>query len=167
MLNKLFGKAAKDAALEAKGVVESLESKEDVKEKLEVATVELSKFEEVVAELSSLKEAMTTLSAEYETAKAELAVFVSEKESAIVAAKEAKLSVRKEKLVSAVGTEKADALLAVAGDMEDAAFEAVVSALQMNVETEEKSAMFKETGVTSEAEVDSKPVHFNKFFKNK
>lgn len=68
----------------------------------------------------------------------------------------AKLSARKEKVVAAIGTERADSLMAATEGLDDTAFDAVVSALVGKGEAEASSDLFKEVGVT--AEVDASKV---------
>jgi GTP cyclohydrolase III len=63
-----------------------------------------------------------------------------------------KLAARKEKVVASLGTERADALLKVTEGMDDAAFEAVVSALGVSAAVEAASPLFKEVGVDAKAD---------------
>jgi hypothetical protein len=61
-----------------------------------------------------------------------------------------KFAARKEKVVAAVGTAKADPLMAATETLDDAAFEAVMGALSASADTESNSKMFQEKGVTVE-----------------
>jgi hypothetical protein len=63
-----------------------------------------------------------------------------------------RLETRKNVIVEAVGTAKADALLAATDSLDDAAFTAVVSALGMSMEAEAKTPAFKEVGVDAKAD---------------
>lgn len=97
------------------------------------------------AELEELKtklEAANSVIAAAEQAKA-----VAEKQ-----ALETKLAARKEKIVAAIGTEKADGLMLATEALDDAAFNAVLSALAGSVEAEASTEMFKEVGVDAKAE---------------
>lgn len=174
MLNKIkeafMRKHEENASLEdAKEVVESLEQVEEanVEAAVEdvVATVELSKYEEVVKELADVRSTLVSLEASFNAAKEELAAFQAEKQAAVEAVKAAKLESRRNAISAVAGDIKADALMSAVVDMEDAQFDAIVSALSMNIEKEE--AAFEEIGVTADAEADAKPVHFSKFLKNK
>lgn len=80
--------------------------------------------------------------AEIETAKAQ-----SEADAAA-----AKANARKEKIVAAVGTDRADAVFQATESLADSAFEAVLAAMTAASVAEAKSAMFSETGVSAEAD---------------
>lgn len=90
-----------------------------------------------------------------------LASAEADKEAAEAAALAAKLNARKEKVLAAVGTERADALLQVTEEMDDAAFDAVLSAIGLGAKAEAESQMFNEVGVAAEADaakvVDESP----------
>jgi hypothetical protein len=123
----------------------------------------IAEFDTVVSDLQAqLKEATTSLDAatvalaelnsKYEAATAALAAIEAEKAEMIAQAAAAKAASRKEKVVAAIGTEKADSLLLATEGLDDAAFEAVVSALVGSVEVEAKSNLFKEVGVAAQAD---------------
>jgi septal ring factor EnvC (AmiA/AmiB activator) len=98
---------------------------------------------EQVESLKSTVESLKSFAEGLEAAKAEAAK----------KAEELRMAARKEKLEAVAGSVKADALMAVAGNLDDAAFEAVVEALATSLATEANSAMFRESGVTG-GEVD-------------
>lgn len=115
----------------------------------ETAEAMVAQAEEQAASLSAqLAEANAKLNAATEA----LTVAAAEKAAAEAEALAQKLAARKEKVVAAIGTERADALLKVTENMDDAAFEAVVSALGVSAETEANSALFKEVGASGEAD---------------
>jgi hypothetical protein len=173
MLNKikeaLLRKQETNASLEdAKEVVESLEQEElEVKEEAVVVaeSVELSKYEEAVKELADVRSALATLQADYSAVKEELVSFQNAAKASAEAVKAAKLESRHKAISAVAGDVKADALMSAVGEMEDAAFDAIVSALSMNVEKEE--AAFEEVGVSADADSDVKPTHFKQYLKNK
>lgn len=76
----------------------------------------------------------------------------AEKAEAAVKAAEAKTAARKEKIVAAVGTVRAEAVAAATEGLADAAFDAVLSAMTLSVEAEATSPLFTEAGVTAEAD---------------
>lgn len=124
----------------------------------------------VQAELDSMKAQLESVSADFgtklaeaegkiaemtallEAAQAELAAVAAEKAVMVANALTVKLAARKEKIVASIGTEKADALMAATEGLDDAAFEAVVSAMAGSVEAEANTDLFKEVGVTAEAD---------------
>lgn len=67
-----------------------------------------------------------------------------------------RVATRQDKIVAAVGELKAPALLAATDSLDDAAFDAVVSALVGGVAAEAASPLFTEVGVT--AEVDASKI---------
>ena len=95
-----------------------------------------------VAELKTKLEAANAVIAAAEQAKA-----LAEKQTL-----ETKMAARKEKIVAAIGTEKADGLMLATEALDDAAFNAVLSALAGSVEAEASTEMFKEVGVDAKAE---------------
>lgn len=136
---------------------------------------------EMAAELTELKasfaqvsEALATMTTQFEDATAKLeaanaalSAVAAEKEAVEAAAKQAKMDARMSKLVDAVGDVKAASLFSATETMEDAAFDAVVAALTVNMAKEAESEMFNETGVDSQpkAEEAEKPVDFKQFIK--
>ena len=111
-----------------------------VSEKAELAT----KLESAQAELSEALAQLETLKQFAEAAEAAAAQAAAE-------AAATKLNARKTAIVAAVGTGRADALMAATESLDDAAFDAIVSAMSMSVETEAKTGMFAEQGATVDA----------------
>lgn len=124
-------------------------------------------FAQVSEALATKEAAVAELAAKLEEATAALGLVAAEKEAVEAAAKQAKTDARMSKLVEAVGDVKASALMSATENMEDAAFDAVVGALTVNIEQEAKSELFTETGVDSQpkAEEQEKPVDFKQFIK--
>jgi hypothetical protein len=109
-------------------------------------TAELAGANDKIAELTAFAEAAT----EFQAAQAKAAL-------------DAKTAVRKLAVVEAVGTVKADALMAATASLEDGAFNAVMAAMKTTTDTEAETALFKEVGVdatadTSKLAADSNPV---------
>jgi hypothetical protein len=108
-----------------------------------------------VAELADAHTKITELSALVEAAKEFNAAQVA-------AALEVKTAARKLAVVNAVGTVKADALMAATASLEDSAFDAVMAAMTTTAAAEADTALFKEVGVDAEASTtslaDSNPV---------
>lgn len=99
------------------------------------ATAELADAKTKIAELTTLVEAAADFHAEQ--AKAAL---------------EAKLDARKAKVAAAVGSDKADALMAATASMEDGAFDAVMAAMATTQNSEAETPLFKEVGVEASAD---------------
>lgn len=99
-------------------------------------------FESVIAELTGKLEA----------AEAALAAVAAEKAELVAKAAAVKLAARKEKVIAAIGTDRADALMAATEGLDDAQFSAVVSAMAVATDAETKSPLFNEVGVTAEAD---------------
>lgn len=117
--------------------------------------------------LASKEDAIKELTAKFEKAQASLDSSEKAKEELAAKAAAAKAVTRKEKVVAAVGTDKAPALLTATETLEDSAFDAIVASLTVNLDAESKSKMFTETGVTPTAKVDAPTaVPFNQFIKN-
>jgi hypothetical protein len=108
-----------------------------------------TKFEGIVA---TAEAALAEMTAKYEGAQAALTALAAEKEAMLAAHAAAKLAARMSKIEAAIGTEKAAGLMAATEGLEDAAFEAVVSALVGSVNAEANTSLFKEVGVTAEAD---------------
>jgi hypothetical protein len=109
------------------------------------------------ASLADVQTKYAELSAQLETAQAALAVIEADKAQMVAQAAEAKLAARKEKVEATLGTAKAEGVLAATATLEDAAFEAVLSAFAASYADEAKSPMFNEVGVAAEAAVASAP----------
>lgn len=97
--------------------------------------------EQLAAALASLSGAQALLE-EVAAAKAAL----------VAEAHSKRMALRKEKIEASVGTGKAEALLVATEALEDAQFEAVVGAMAASFDVEAASPMFKEVGVTAEAD---------------
>lgn len=105
------------------------------------------------ADMTALTELVEELSAKVTQAQAELAAAEKSKADLIADAKAKQAAARKVKVEAVIGeNEKAVKLLAATENMEDAQFEAVVSALAGSFEAEAKTEMFKEVGVAAEAD---------------
>jgi chromosome segregation ATPase len=129
-----------------------------------------TKIAELSASLATATDAIaaneTKLSevlAQLEAAHATLAAIESDKASLIAKAVEAKNLTRKEKVEATLGTDKAESVLAATASLDDAAFDAVLSAFSANFEAEANSPSFQEKGITADKEVDVKPSHFKQF----
>lgn len=106
-----------------------------------------------VAEATELSTALTTAltavaaaDAKVAEAEAQVAALTTQLADFKTQAEAAKLTARKEKIVAAVGTERADALMEATKDTPDASFEAVVAALTVSTALEAKSKMFTAQG---------------------
>jgi hypothetical protein len=159
-LQKALGMQAEKLP-DAKTPNESLEIQVDT---TEVQAAIQAAVDEVRAEFEDFKQTAETLHAHDEATIAELTkqledtnaalnALQAEKDAAVKEALAAKMEARKEKIVATLGTERADALLKATEGMDDAAFEAVASALGVSAEVESQSPLFKETGV--DATVDA------------
>lgn len=157
--NRLLSRIAK-----AMGKKEEIEMKEEKPAETLTVTVDATAVKAELAQLqaefesniSELKGQLEAAMASVEELKSALDAEKAAKEELIAKAKDAKLAARKERVVAAVGTDKADGVMAAVESLDDAAFEAIVSAMQGSVDAEAKSSMFKEVGVT--AEVDASKV---------
>lgn len=143
-----------------------LNKKEDPEMKDEKATQALTiqvdaseakaELEKIQADFEAFKTEANALIAQADGQVAELKkqveALVAEKAAMITEAAEKKLSARKEKIVAAIGTTKAEGVMAATKDLDDASFEAIVSALTTSVDAEAKSEMFTETGASAEAD---------------
>jgi chaperonin cofactor prefoldin len=109
-------------------------------------------FSELSGKYASLEAAFTELTSNFESAQTALAAVEAEKKELATKAEEARLVARKEKIVAAVGTSQADALMAAVGGLEDAQFNAVVSAMATSREAEANTEAFQEVGVSGHAD---------------
>lgn len=124
-----------------------------VQAELDGLRAEFESFKETAEQMVAVAEAQVAeLKAALDAANAALAAAEVEKIDAEAAAEAQRLAARKEKVEAAIGTEKAAGLLAATENLDDAAFEAVVSALAGSIEAEAKTSLFKETGVAAEAD---------------
>jgi hypothetical protein len=115
----------------------------------------------VTSELAVAVAALTDMTVNFEAAQAALNALTAEKAERAAKAEAAKFVARKEKVVSAIGTAKADGLMLATQGLDDAAFDAVVSALAGSVDVEASTGLFKEVGVSATADttkiVDESP----------
>lgn len=135
--------------------------------------VDMAAFEDIKVQFSQLQEQFTVQGAELANLAAQAATFEAEKaalEAALSTAIEhsqkleadvkeaaekqlaAKLEARKAKLEATLGSEKVNAVFEATKELEDAAFNAVVTAMATSVEVEAQSELFKEAGVAGDAE---------------
>jgi hypothetical protein len=145
---------------------ESEEMKKGTEEAADVALqVGSESLEAIKTEFESFKAAANGLLKQAEAERDELKTKlqaatealakVAEEKAQMVASAKAKASAeRKAKIEAAIGkNEKADALFSATEQMEDAAFEAIVTALQTSVEVEANSEMFTEQGASASVDV--------------
>lgn len=104
------------------------------------------------SEFEAARDALAEMTVNFETAQAALNALSAEKAELAISAETAKTSARKAKVVMAIGTEKADGLMLATQGLEDAAFDAVISALAGSVDAEAKTSLFTESGVEAEAD---------------
>ena len=124
---------------------------------------QLTQLQEALAgkdtELSALAAKLATFEADKATLEAALSTAIEHSQALEAAAKEAadkqladKLEARKAQLESIVGTEKAATTFEAIKELDDTVFAAVVTAMATSVEVEANSTLFRETGVSGEAE---------------
>lgn len=114
---------------------------------------EFDLFKQSAADAASQAAAQVAeLVSKLDEANAALAAIAAEKAAMAAEAEAKRLAARKEKVEAAIGTEKAAGLLLATEGLDDAAFNAVVSALAGSVEAEAETELFKEVGVTAEAD---------------
>lgn len=115
--------------------------------------VEFGAYQETAeSSLAALTLELSSTKAMLEAATAALGAAAAEQEALIATAEAKRLAARKELVVAAVGTERADALLAATEGLDETAFSAVVSALGVSATVEAASPLFTEVGVTAEAD---------------
>lgn len=129
----------------------NMTTKED---KPELAAVEQSAslqalLESATAALSQTQTKLSEMSALYEQAQAALAAADVAKAALVAEAAEKRLAARKQTIVAAIGTAKADALLEATEGLDDKAFSAVVGAMAVSLEVEANSESFKEVGTAA------------------
>lgn len=155
----------KDSTPENEAVVEAvealveapeMEAAAEVTEQLSQMRIAEAKAEQLAAELATAVNALTEMTAARDAAQAALDALSAEKAEMLANAAEAKMAARKEKVVLAIGTEKAEGLMLATQGLDDAAFEAVVSALVGSVEAEASTSLFSEVGVS--ASVDASKI---------
>src|SRR5438874_5791875 len=110
----------------------------------EAPTVDVA---ELQASLAASVAALAEANSKIAELTADVAAAVEFNAARAKAAADAALAVRKEKIVAAVGTEKADALMTATASMDDGAFDAVMSAVATTQVAEANAALFKEVGI--------------------
>lgn len=131
----------------------------------EATTVLQSEFEAFKASASAEKEELATAlqtALEAVSNADQVVLALTEKLDAATAkiaeltasAEQARLTSRKEKIVAAVGTAKADALMAATDQLDEAQFNAVIGAMSTSLDIESKSKLFSEQGVAAEADAN-------------
>lgn len=137
------------------------------------AASQVAQLTEVVtaqaATLQELKDTVTSLSEKYGAAQTELAAIAAQKQLDAETAATARLEARKTSLTKALGTVKADALLASLESLDDATFNTVVSTMSAGLDAEGNTAAFTEAGVTVETtqSAQEQVTHFNQYTKDK
>ncbi len=111
------------------------------------------------AELTTLQASFESLTAQFAESQNKVAelttalsAFAEQKAAADALVHAAKMASRKEKVVLAVGTVKADSLMAAMAEMSDATFDAVTAAMTTTATAEAQSPLFKEVGVDGSAD---------------
>lgn len=160
-LSKLMGKAGIDATVAVTEATASLQAEFDAF-KLEAGTQIEASATALLQAVETVKEAdtkITDLQTSLTAATNKLTAFqafadqaAAEKLALEVTAETARMDARKVKIVAAVGTAKADALMASTQTLADADFESIVSALGTSVATEAKTKLFSEIGVAGETD---------------
>jgi hypothetical protein len=130
--------------------VQAEQKQEEVEMTTNVAEGAVAHAEVDVAALQGAVTSLTELLAEKDAKIAELSALVEAatefKAAQEKAAAEAKAAARNAALVEVVGTEQAASLMAATAAMDDAAFDAVLSAMSFKAKTEAESPAFKEVG---------------------
>lgn len=99
---------------------------------------------------------LTQLTEKFEAAQAALEEIEAAKAALIAEAAQAKMNARKAQIEATLGTDKAEAVLKATENLEDAAFDVVLSAFVKSLEVESQGTLFTEQGVA--AEVDASKV---------
>lgn len=140
------------------GIVDAVASPELTEIQEQLAQLQ-SQFEGVQANLSDAVNTITTLSADKANLEAALATAIEHSQKLEADVKEAaekqlaaKLEARKAKLEATIGSEKVNTVFEATKELEDAAFNAVVTAMATSIEVEAQSELFKEAGVAGDAE---------------
>lgn len=160
-LSSFLGKSGVDAKAAVAEATASLQAefdafKLDSASQLEQASTALSQAVETVKEADAKIAELQAALAASEDSKVKLQAFADaaelEKTRLAAEAEQKRLDARKATIVAAVGTAKADALMAATSNLDDAAFEAVTSALGNSVDAEAQTKLFKETGVAGDVD---------------
>lgn len=121
----------------------------------------------VTATLAEKEQAYTEMAAKYAEAQATLEAAEAAKADLAAQAAAEELQRRTDAVVKAVGTDKAEAVLAATAGLPREQFNVIVSAMATSVDAEANTKMFTETGAAAEAKapVENAPTHFNQFIK--
>lgn len=121
----------------------------------------------VTATLAEKEQAYAELVTQYAEAKATLEAAETAKADLVAQAAAEELQRRTDAVVKAVGTDKAEAVLAATAGLPKEQFNVIVLAMATSVDTEAETKMFTETGAAAEAKVpvENAPTHFNTFIK--
>lgn len=143
-LKKFFNTASADN----KEGAETMATKEGQTEMAaENKTAELQALlESATTTLSATQSKLSEMTALYESAKSSLKGFEDANAALVAEANQKRLDARRAKVEASVGTSKAPALLAATESLDDAAFEAIVSAMSTNLDAEASTESFKEVG---------------------
>lgn len=129
---------------------------EDVKAQLAVMQEQLAGKE---SELSNVVAKVVTLEAEKAALEQALATAIEHAQALEASSKDfadkvlaEKMAARKQLVVDAIGDAKADATFEAVKDLDEHAFNTVVTALKLSLSKEAESSLFTETGVSAEAD---------------
>lgn len=111
-----------------------------------IATLSAEK-QEVISQLTSFKE-------QYAALEKQVAEMLAEKEAVALAAKQAKATARKEQLTAVLGDAQGEKMFAQFGEVEDEAFELLVSNFKQKLVDEKQTPAFKEMGVGGDSGKD-------------
>lgn len=158
MLKKLFKRATAQTQEEVNSEMTTQETQPtlavdnktaELQAQLATATEQLTKQ---AADLQALTEMVEEMSAQMASTKAALADSEAVQVDLVAQAATKRLEARTEAIKAAVGDSQLESLLAATDKMDDAQFEVIVGAMAKSFETEAKSAMFQEKGVSAAAE---------------
>lgn len=121
--------------------------------KPETGEVSQASAESIVADMASLSASVAELTSKLSAAEDQIATLSTALANAKSEKAAAAMDARKAKVVAAVGTEKADALLASLSSLTDPAFDAVMDAMSVTSKAEAQSKLFTEQGVDASANV--------------
>lgn len=144
-LNKAFG---------ASSAAEANTKKEDVQMTNQVNDANAELLTQATTALAEANTKLADALAQVEQMKQMLKDSQDAQLAAQEQAKKVKMDARKQKIADAVGTAKADALLAATEGLEDAAFEAVVNAMAVNLDAEAKTEAFQEVGKVAKSDTE-------------
>lgn len=135
------------AAAENKEPEMAKEENADLSAQLAEAQANIAK---VSADLQAATELAEEMAAKFTEVKTALEASEALKATLVAEASAKRLEARTKIIVDAVGTDKAEHLLAATNSLGDEQFNAVVSAMAMSFEKEAKSAPFVEAGVSAD-----------------